>query len=45
MRTPTDETPLVLSYGAEALAPTEVLEESLRVLFFDESSNSDSLLA
>ena len=44
-RIPTGETPFALTYGAEALIPIEVLEESARVHLYNEESNSEVLAA
>jgi hypothetical protein len=42
-RTATGETPFSLTYGSEAVIPTEIGEPSLRVLSFDENGNDLAL--
>jgi hypothetical protein len=42
-RTATGETPFSLTYGSEAVIPTEIGEPSLRVLSFDENGNELAL--
>jgi hypothetical protein len=42
-RTATGETPFSLTYGSEAVIPTEIGEPSLRVLFFNENGNESFL--
>ena len=43
-RIPTGETPFSMTFGTEAVVPVELQEGSLRIQFYDESSNSESLL-
>ena len=43
-RIPTRETPFALTYIVEALIPVEIFEESPRVHFYQDKSNSEALV-